>query len=211
MRGPASRTELIEEEHMEITKDTKVADILTRYGDIADVMEALGVKRIGRFSSTMHASAPVLFAIAVAALAAGCKRECPPPSSTATTASLPASPDKLPPGVNAVQNEMRLLHEAMRDTVTAIALDNLSTIPERLHAVHRARELTEQAVESGTYKLPRNGDQLEAFKALDDSFHAELEKLVAGATANDPVATSTAFGAVMGRCAGCHAQFRAQR
>jgi len=35
---------------MEITKDTKVADILTRYGDIADVMEALGVKRIGRFS-----------------------------------------------------------------------------------------------------------------------------------------------------------------
>ena len=35
---------------MDITKDTKVADILTRYGDIADVMEALGVKRIGRFS-----------------------------------------------------------------------------------------------------------------------------------------------------------------
>ncbi|HEY5947849.1 MAG TPA: DUF1858 domain-containing protein [Kofleriaceae bacterium] len=35
---------------MEITKDTKVADILTRYGDIANVMEALGVKRIGRFS-----------------------------------------------------------------------------------------------------------------------------------------------------------------
>ena len=27
-----------------------MADILTRYGDIADVMEALGVKRIGRFS-----------------------------------------------------------------------------------------------------------------------------------------------------------------
>jgi hypothetical protein len=35
---------------MEITKDTKVADILTRYGDIAGVMEALGVRRIGRFS-----------------------------------------------------------------------------------------------------------------------------------------------------------------
>jgi hypothetical protein len=35
---------------MEITKETKVADILTRYGDIADVMEALGVKRIGSFS-----------------------------------------------------------------------------------------------------------------------------------------------------------------
>lgn len=35
---------------MEITKDTKVADILERYGDIADVMEPLGVKRMGRVS-----------------------------------------------------------------------------------------------------------------------------------------------------------------
>lgn len=35
---------------MEITKDTRVSEILERYGDIADVMEALGVKRIGRFS-----------------------------------------------------------------------------------------------------------------------------------------------------------------
>lgn len=35
---------------MEITKDTKVADILATYGDIAEVMEALGVKRIARFS-----------------------------------------------------------------------------------------------------------------------------------------------------------------
>lgn len=35
---------------MEITKDTKVADILDEYGDIAEVMEAFGVKRIGRFS-----------------------------------------------------------------------------------------------------------------------------------------------------------------
>lgn len=34
---------------MEITKDTRVGDILDRYGDIADVMEALGVPRIGRW------------------------------------------------------------------------------------------------------------------------------------------------------------------
>lgn len=31
----------------------------------------------------------------------------------------------------------------MRQTVRAIALGKLSTIPERLHAVRRARELTE--------------------------------------------------------------------
>ncbi len=35
---------------MEITKDTRVSDILTEYGDIADVMEVFGVKRVGRYS-----------------------------------------------------------------------------------------------------------------------------------------------------------------
>lgn len=35
---------------MIITKDTKVGDILEAYGDIADVMEALGVKRVARYS-----------------------------------------------------------------------------------------------------------------------------------------------------------------
>ena len=80
-----------------------------------------------------------------------------------------------------------------------------------MHVVHGARELTEHAVESGAYKLSRNGDKLEAFKALDESFHAELEKLVAAARANDSIATSTALGAVMGRCEGCHAQFRAPK
>lgn len=105
---------------------------------------------------------------------------------------------------------MRLLHEAMRDTVSGLALGTLSTIPERLHAVHRARELTEHAVETGTYTLAKNPGQLPAFKALDESFHAELEKLGEAASANDPVATGTALGNVMGRCEGCHTLFRAQ-
>jgi hypothetical protein len=35
---------------MEITKDTRVSDILKEYGDIADVMELFGVKRVGRYS-----------------------------------------------------------------------------------------------------------------------------------------------------------------
>lgn len=35
---------------MEITKDTRVSLILDHYGDIADVMEVFGVKRVGRFS-----------------------------------------------------------------------------------------------------------------------------------------------------------------
>jgi hypothetical protein len=35
---------------VEITEDTRVSDILTEYGDIAEVMEAFGVKRVGRYS-----------------------------------------------------------------------------------------------------------------------------------------------------------------
>jgi len=35
---------------MEITKDTKVSAILEEYGDIADVMEVFGIKRVSRYS-----------------------------------------------------------------------------------------------------------------------------------------------------------------
>ena len=35
---------------MEITKDTRVSEILKEYGDIADVMEVFGVKRVGGYS-----------------------------------------------------------------------------------------------------------------------------------------------------------------
>ncbi|MDH5374138.1 MAG: DUF1858 domain-containing protein [Acidimicrobiia bacterium] len=35
---------------MEITKDTRVSDILEEYGDIAGVMEAFGVKRVAGYS-----------------------------------------------------------------------------------------------------------------------------------------------------------------
>ena len=35
---------------MIITKDTRVSNILEEYGDIADVMEVFGIKRVGRYS-----------------------------------------------------------------------------------------------------------------------------------------------------------------
>ena len=35
---------------MEITKDTRVSEILDKYGDIADVMEIFGVKRVSGYS-----------------------------------------------------------------------------------------------------------------------------------------------------------------
>ena len=35
---------------MEITKDTRVSKILEEYGDIADVMEIFGIKRVAGYS-----------------------------------------------------------------------------------------------------------------------------------------------------------------
>lgn len=44
---------------MKITKDTRVAAILEEYGDIADVMEVFGVKRVVRYSLRMLAAKAV--------------------------------------------------------------------------------------------------------------------------------------------------------
>jgi hypothetical protein len=38
---------------MQITKDTRVSDILLKYGDIADVMEIFGVQRVRQYSLRM--------------------------------------------------------------------------------------------------------------------------------------------------------------
>lgn len=35
---------------MEITKDTRISEILAEYGDIAEVMELFGVQRVGRYT-----------------------------------------------------------------------------------------------------------------------------------------------------------------
>jgi hypothetical protein len=42
-----------EKTNMQITKDTRVSEILLQYGDIADVMEIFGVKRVGKYSLRM--------------------------------------------------------------------------------------------------------------------------------------------------------------
>jgi hypothetical protein len=41
---------------MHITKDTRIADILKHSGDIAEVMEVFGVRRVGRYSLRMLAA-----------------------------------------------------------------------------------------------------------------------------------------------------------
>jgi len=38
---------------VQITKDTRISSILLEYGDIAEVMEVFGVKRVGKYSLRM--------------------------------------------------------------------------------------------------------------------------------------------------------------
>ncbi|HEX7601315.1 MAG TPA: cytochrome c [Polyangiaceae bacterium] len=147
-----------------------------------------------------------LFAALAAAALTACKGE--PTTTTTPPAPATASPDRVPPGITAVQNEMRLLHEALRDAVTAMADGNLAAIAESLHRVDRARELTEQALEEKRYTLPKNPDKLEAFKEKDEAFHAELAKLAAASSGNDAKATGEQLGVVLSKCSDCHTQFR---
>jgi hypothetical protein len=49
-RDRATMNRRYEISRLEITEDTKVSEILDEYGDIADVMEALGMKRVGGLS-----------------------------------------------------------------------------------------------------------------------------------------------------------------
>ncbi len=38
------------EEPLVVTADTKIGEVLSRYGDIAEVMESFGIKRVGRYN-----------------------------------------------------------------------------------------------------------------------------------------------------------------
>ncbi len=139
----------------------------------------------------------------MALLGSACCNRYTPQSAPAVAAQNAAVPK-----VNVVQSEMRLLDEAMRDSVTAIAFGRLDEIPASLRRVHAARERTDEALENGRYRLPKNVERLETFRALDEAFHDQLEKLVVTARTGDAEATATQFGVVIGKCNSCHVQFR---
>ena len=120
----------------------------------------------------------------------------------------PASNAAAAPPLNAVQHEMRLLLAALQGTVAAIADNDLARVPSLIHGIHDARDATDAAIENGRYKPPKNPDKIAAFKAMDDSFHAQLVALVKAAQADDLAATRSQFVTVLQQCQGCHALFR---
>ncbi len=170
----------------------------------------------------------LLAVVAAAVVAAACGNrpsdDARPPSTDAGQAAdvhdadlqAPATPVTgamalIPPGppANAVQAEMRLLNEATRDWVTAIAQNGLAAIPDGISRVHAARQVTDAALTAGTYVPPKGGQAaLAAFIEQDEAFHDELVTLLKAARANDLEAATRQVGVVLQGCTSCHVKFR---
>lgn len=119
-----------------------------------------------------------------------------------------APTERVPEGLNAVQNEMLLLEAATRDMVTAVANDQLDAIPPLLHGVHGAKDLTAKAIAAGEWKPPKNPDGIDGFVAMDEAFHGELVELLKAAQADDLPRATRQLGVVLAGCTGCHQQYR---
>ena len=132
------------------------------------------------------------------------------PASTSGSAHSSAAPHgsaESPPG-NPVQIEMRMLTSILEATVRAIGARDVRPIEHALHRLHAAKETTTAALRDGSYKLPKNHDQVRAFVAMDEAFHEHLKTLVSASHANDIPATANALGSIVRDCEGCHVTFR---
>ena len=162
---------------------------------------------------------PVFAAVAVllAGLVAwpGCQRQpatdAAAPAEAAHPEAAPVTAPFVPAGMpaNPVQAEMRLLNEAARDWVTAIAQRELGSIPPGLSRVHAARLVTEAALKRGAYAPPKGGAAvLDAFVRQDEAFHDELVRLLEAAKANDLPSATKQLGVVLEGCTSCHMTYR---
>jgi cytochrome c556 len=109
---------------------------------------------------------------------------------------------------NQVQDEMHLLATALETAVRGIAAGDVRPVEHALHRVHAAKEMTEAALERGSYRLPKNSDRVGRFRELDETFHRKLEELGAASRANDISRTARAVGEALDACHGCHTEFR---
>ncbi|MGE0401671.1 MAG: hypothetical protein AB7T06_33525 [Kofleriaceae bacterium] len=138
---------------------------------------------------------------------AGCEQK--QPASTSSSGSTRDTGEAASPPSNPVQTEMRMLTSILEATVRAIGARDVRPIAHELHRLHAAKEATSAALRDGSYKLPKNPEQLETFVAMDEAFHEHLGALVSASQANDIPGTADALGAIVRGCEGCHAMFRA--
>lgn len=153
----------------------------------------------------MSTTGKLILAITLGCALLGCERKEPARTSTSGSAHGSAAP----PG-NAVQTEMRMLTSILEATVRAIGARDVRPIEHELHRLHAAKEATTTALRDGSYKLPRNPEQIDTFVTMDEAFHEHLGALVMASRANDVPRTADALGAIIRGCEGCHAMFRAE-
>jgi hypothetical protein len=150
--------------------------------------------------------------ILVVLLAASCRDSKPASRTPEPHAHDPGSAalaGGLPPG-NVVQTEMRMLTAILEQSLRQIGAGDVRGLDAKLHELHAAKEATTVAVRSGAYKLPANSDDIAAFEAADEAFHAHLGSLVRASRANDVPAAAEAIANLVRGCHGCHAVFRPQ-
>ncbi len=128
--------------------------------------------------------------------------------STVALALAVTAPLKAEEAGNALKEEMHLLDAAYKNLLDAILLDQPETIEKPFHAVHKAKMKTEKALHGGKIKLPKNGDQLEAFVAMDEAFHDKLVKLLGAARKKDRDAIRESAHEILDGCISCHNRYR---
>ena len=107
-----------------------------------------------------------------------------------------------------VKIEMRLLDSAFRNLISSLILNNPAGIEAPFHEVHRAKMITEKAIERGEIKLPKNGDKMKEFIEMDEQFHRKLEELLAASGKGDMKKVQDATHRLLDGCVQCHQRFR---
>lgn len=152
----------------------------------------------------MPRSLRLLFAFPLLALTAGCDDH----SHHAPSTPAPALTTTPTAAANPVQAEMQLLTTTLQGAVLAIGLGDVRGIEHSLHQLHGAKEKTEAALKGGSYRPPKNGENVARFHELDETFHRQLERLVLASRANDIPRAAETVGQILGACQGCHSEFR---
>ena len=126
-------------------------------------------------------------------------------------ASAPAGQGQRSPDVseqrsasNVLADEMTTLDSAMRETVSAIAQADGARVARALGSVRGPMEKTRQALRTGTFSPPKNGDRLYEFQRSYDSYHAQLDALARAGNQNNVEAMLMITKQLLEGCVTCH-------
>lgn len=106
--------------------------------------------------------------------------------------------------------EMMMLNKAYRDIVSAVAIEDSPAIVKAIEGLEASAvaKMTEEGLETGKIKTPKNPDKLKEFKRMDAEFHKNLGALAAAAKENKQPKIRLLTKKLLDGCVKCHSQFR---